>query len=139
MSARELVYARLTELVDELLLHDPLVRAEAPDAVHRMRIASRRLRSNLATYRPVLDREATDPVRDELRWLGQVLGCARDSEVQAVHVERALDELDPELVRGPVRARLQAHAQSNPTCCAANKGEVRRAGRRRARITDALS
>ncbi len=111
MSARELVYTRLTELVDELLLHDPLVRAESPDAVHRMRIASRRLRSNLATYRPVLDREATDPV---------------------------LDELDPELVRGPVRARLQAHAQSAPTCCAANKGEVRRAGRRRARITDAL-
>jgi CHAD domain-containing protein len=43
---------------------------DEPDAVHQMRVATRRLRSALATYRPLLDRERTDPVRQELKWLG---------------------------------------------------------------------
>ena len=110
--ARKVVRARLTEQVDELLLRDPLVRADAPDGVHKMRIATRRLRSNLSTFRPTLDREVTDPLRAELRWLGQVLGAARDSEVQAEHLQCALAELEPELVRGPVHALLHDHAEA---------------------------
>lgn len=67
--------------VSELLAYDPKVRLEEFDAVHKMRVASRRLRSILASARPLLDREHTDPVRDELRWLSEVLGEVRDAEV----------------------------------------------------------
>ena len=35
---------------------------------------TRRLRSDLKTFRPLLDREWANALRDELRWLGQVLG-----------------------------------------------------------------
>ncbi|MYS25306.1 CHAD domain-containing protein, partial [Streptomyces sp. SID4948] len=57
------------------------VRADEPDAVHRMRSTSRRLRSLLRGSRRVLDRERTDPVAGELRWLTGVLAGSRDHEV----------------------------------------------------------
>jgi CHAD domain-containing protein len=72
---------RLTEQAAELRRLDPLVRRDVPDAVHKMRVAMRRLRSALATYRPFVDREVTDPLREELKWIAGVLGEARDTEV----------------------------------------------------------
>lgn len=89
---------RLTGLIDA-------VRADKPDAVHQMRVAVRRLRSLLKTY-PSVFPAAGGPLRDELRWLGSVLGDARDAEVLADHFTAALDALPPELLRGPVRYRL---------------------------------
>jgi CHAD domain-containing protein len=46
-----------------------------------MRVAVRRLRSVLASGRPLLDRAVTDPLQSELRWLAAVLGEVRDAEV----------------------------------------------------------
>ncbi|PPF25538.1 CYTH and CHAD domain-containing protein [Rathayibacter rathayi] len=77
----EAALAAVRSLLRELRAVDPCVRLEADDALHRMRVLTRRLRSVLAASRSVLDRAATDPVRDELRWLGGVLGAARDQEV----------------------------------------------------------
>lgn len=70
---------------------DPRVRLEAEDALHRMRVVTRRLRSVLAASASVLDRASTDPVRDELRWLAGVLGAARDEEVLAARLRGALE------------------------------------------------
>jgi inorganic triphosphatase YgiF len=47
--------AHLREQVDELLMRDRGARADQPDAVHKMRVATRRLRSALASYRPLLE------------------------------------------------------------------------------------
>ena len=63
-----------------------MVRTERPDAVHKLRVAARRLRSITAAVRPVLDRAATDPLRAELKWLGQELSDARDAEVALAHL-----------------------------------------------------
>jgi CHAD domain-containing protein len=95
--------------VEEILRLDPYVRLDAEDAVHQMRVAARRLRSALATFRPVLDRRATDPLRDELRWLGQALGEARDLEVLRERFLARLEGVaarDADLVRGPVAEQL---------------------------------
>ena len=102
-SAHEVVRAHLVRLVRELRTLDPLVRVDAPDAVHQMRVLARRLRSTLATYRPLLDAEVTDPMREELRWVAGVLGDARDAEVLRRRLLRQLDEEPPELVRGTIR------------------------------------
>lgn len=67
--------------VDQLLAYDPRVRLEVPDSVHKMRVAVRRLRSVLASGRPLLDRAVTDPLQPELRWLADLLGEVRDAEV----------------------------------------------------------
>ncbi|MBA2415979.1 MAG: CYTH and CHAD domain-containing protein [Geodermatophilaceae bacterium] len=80
-SAGSVVMRYVMEQVGALRSCDAGVREEAEDAVHQMRVAIRRLRSTLATYRKLFNREVTDPIRDELRWLGNLLGPARDLEV----------------------------------------------------------
>ncbi|MFJ3492401.1 CHAD domain-containing protein [Streptomyces sp. NPDC086091] len=87
---------------------DPDVRRALPDSVHQMRVACRRLRSCLRSYRTLLDREVTEPVRAELKWLGAELGAERDQEVLAERLRAGVDRLPAELVLGPVTARLQA-------------------------------
>ncbi|MFJ1735288.1 CHAD domain-containing protein [Streptomyces sp. NPDC088254] len=101
-------HAYLTEQVRALVDLDPAVRRGLPDSVHRMRVACRRLRSCLRSYRSLVDREVTDPVRADLRWLGVELGAERDQEVLAQRLRDGVDRLPGELVLGPVSARLQA-------------------------------
>ncbi|MER6347337.1 CYTH and CHAD domain-containing protein [Streptomyces sp. NPDC001595] len=107
-SAGEQVLAYLDERVRALVDVDPAVRRELPDAVHTMRTTCRRLRSCLRAYRSVLGRRATDPVRDELKWLAGELGAERDQEVLLERLRSGLRDLPPELVLGPAEARLRA-------------------------------
>jgi len=100
------LHGHLQQQVDQLILRDRDARADAHDGVHRMRVAARRLRSALATYRPLLDRERTDPVRDELKWLGQILGRSRDTEVLRRRLLDLVAAQPPELVLGPVERRV---------------------------------
>jgi CHAD domain-containing protein len=87
---------------------DPQVRRDAPDSVHQMRVTIRRLRSTLKAFPTILDRAGTRQAGAELKWLGAVLGQARDAEVLAGRLQASLADLPPELVMGPVPARLRA-------------------------------
>ncbi|MFD4714180.1 CHAD domain-containing protein [Streptomyces sp. NPDC058430] len=80
-SVGEQVLAYVREQIRVLTALDPAVRRDRPDAVHRMRVACRRLRSCLRSYRSVLDREVTDAIRGDLKWLAGELGAERDQEV----------------------------------------------------------
>ncbi|MFF2142851.1 CHAD domain-containing protein [Kitasatospora sp. NPDC058190] len=80
---------------------DEAVRADEPDAVHRMRVACRRLRSALRTFRRLLAPGTTDGVVADLRWLGAALGRARDREVLAERLATQARELPAEC--GPER------------------------------------
>ena len=108
----DVLMAFLRKQTDELISEDPRARRDEPDGVHRMRVATRRLRSTLATYRPLLDRSRTDPVRAELAWLGAVLGGPRDAEVVRDHLQRQVSLLAPELVQGPVLERIERESAS---------------------------
>ncbi|WP_333767142.1 CYTH and CHAD domain-containing protein [Streptomyces sp. IBSBF 2435] len=105
-TAGEAVMRRLGEQVDLLLSLDGAVRADEPDAVHRMRSTSRRLRNLLRGNGRVLDRERTDPVAAELRRLTRVLGGSRDHEVLAGRLAAQARTLDP-----PARAGLAARVR----------------------------
>jgi CHAD domain-containing protein len=100
-----LVYARAQ--VEALQQADLMLRTDQPDAVHKLRVAARRLRSIFAAFRPVLDRERTEPLRSELKWLGTQLSDARDGEVALEHLREVVAAQPEELVLGPVAARLQ--------------------------------
>ncbi|MDT0342750.1 CYTH and CHAD domain-containing protein [Streptomyces litchfieldiae] len=102
--AEVLAYAR--GQLAALIRLDPAVRRDRHDSVHQMRVATRRLRSCLRSYGRVLDRAATRPVEDELRWLAGELGTARDREVLADRLAARLAELPAELRTGPVARRL---------------------------------
>ena len=90
---QQLIQHRVRDLVRELRARDPLVREGLPEGVHTMRVAIRRLRSMLATGRPFLDRDVTDPLRDELAWLADALGEVRDSEVRRERLDSSIDAL----------------------------------------------
>ncbi|MFF3598464.1 CHAD domain-containing protein [Kitasatospora indigofera] len=83
------VLARLAAQAEVLAALDPAVRADEPDAVHRMRVACRRLRSALQTHRRLFAEGPARELATELKWFGAVLGQARDREVLA---ERLLAE-----------------------------------------------
>jgi CHAD domain-containing protein len=105
--AGQFVLAALRDQLADLQAADVLLRTEQPDAVHQVRVAARRLRSTLAAFRPVLDRDATRPPRDELARLGRELAEARDGEVALTHLRTVVAAEPEELVLGPVAARLQ--------------------------------
>ncbi|WP_058044464.1 CYTH and CHAD domain-containing protein [Streptomyces roseifaciens] len=110
VTAGDHVLAYVRHQADALLAYDTAVRRDAEDSVHQMRVATRRLRSAFRTYRDVLDREVTDPLGTELKWLAEELGADRDREVVAERLKDALGALPGTLVLGPVRARLRIYA-----------------------------
>jgi len=59
-----------------------------------MRVATRQLRAVLRATRPLLVPEWADSLRDELRWLGQLLGPARDLDVQLAYFREESAALD---------------------------------------------
>jgi CHAD domain-containing protein len=80
--ARDVIRSVVAQSVAALLYHDPLVRTSGdPEAVHQARVATRKLRSHLRTFGPLLDPEWTDALRTELGWLATGLGAVRDQEV----------------------------------------------------------
>lgn len=98
-TAGDVVTNAIRRNVGRLLAHDPLVRLRAPvgdddTAVHQMRVACRRLRSDLRTFRPLVEKDWAGGLRDELKWLADALGAARDAEVLRARL-RVTAEADP--------------------------------------------
>lgn len=108
-SAGAVLVDYLSAQVDRLAAEDLRVRRGEPDAVHQLRVASRRARSALQAYRPLLDRERTEPVVEALRELGRDLAPARDAEVLHERITDGLAALEPELLLGPARAQVTRH------------------------------
>lgn len=59
----------------------PAVRDSQSEGVHQLRVAFRRLRSGLKLFRPVIPRTVSAVWVDEIRWLNNFLGPARDWDV----------------------------------------------------------
>lgn len=106
-SAAAVVTAYLGAQVGEILANDPRVRLEEPEAVHNMRSAARRARSALAAYKRLYAAVALRRLRDELKWLGQVLGKPRDAEVMLDRLRDHIDELEPGPAATAVKAQLE--------------------------------
>jgi CHAD domain-containing protein len=108
-SAGEVVLAYLRRQAHALASLEPMVRTGEPDAVHQMRVATRRLRATLRSFGTVVPRPGTEPVAAELKWLSGLLGAARDGEVLPGHLQASLRPVPVELLIGPVLARVQGY------------------------------
>ncbi|MGH7686738.1 MAG: CHAD domain-containing protein, partial [Candidatus Dormibacteria bacterium] len=88
--------------VSKLLLNDAAVRlGDDPEGVHQARVATRRLRSDLRTFLPLLDEEWVTRLREELSALADLLGAVRDTDVLLQRLRRALKTLPgPEALAG---------------------------------------
>jgi CHAD domain-containing protein len=101
-TAGDVVTYAIRRSVGRLLAHDPFVRLREPvgdddTAVHQMRVACRRLRSDLRTFRSLVQAGWASALRDEVKWLADALGAARDAEVlrSRLHVTATADPLCP--------------------------------------------
>ena len=100
--------AYLSEQRDAVRATEGGVRYGDAEAVHDMRVATRRLRSTLRSFRA--DLRPWQPLRDELKWLAAALGDVRDGDVMGERLATAVAAQPPELVVGPVAARLAQRA-----------------------------
>ena len=78
----EVVRAAIAASVSRVLVHDAGVRlGDDPEDVHQARVGTRRLRSDLRTFRPLLALDWAEGLRHELRWAAAALGAVRDADV----------------------------------------------------------
>jgi len=105
------LHRAVAEQVEQLLVWDRAVRADAYDAVHQMRVATRKIRSLLRESQDSFGLTDSAEVLSELRELAGILGVARDAEVLAQRYEQHLNQLAPDLVRGPIWERLVKGSQ----------------------------
>src|SRR5262245_5062960 len=84
--------AALTYLDTLMAEMDGVRQAEDRECVHRMRVASRRLRSVLPLFATALSRRTCMRWRKQLRRLTRALGAARDTDVQIACVQQFMHD-----------------------------------------------
>jgi len=92
--AATLVRNALMSSVEQLLRHDALLRLHAdPEIVHKARVATRRLRSDLRSLMPLLDETWARSLRSRIKWLADELGSVRDADVLLSRLRRDASQL----------------------------------------------
>ncbi|MCY7403689.1 MAG: CYTH and CHAD domain-containing protein [Cryobacterium sp.] len=111
--AGNVLLASLSDQINVIRREDLQIRQHTAGSVHAMRVATRRMRSVLATYRSLVDPTVVHHLRTELGWLAAVLGGSRDEEVLQRRLAGLLDREPPALLLGPIRERLETRSETN--------------------------
>jgi CHAD domain-containing protein len=90
----------------DVLVRGDIALRRGQDAIHETRVATRRYRSVLRELGDLFDAARAAALDAELRWYADALGAVRDRHVLREHLDRQLADLPPELVLGPVAARI---------------------------------
>jgi inorganic triphosphatase YgiF len=104
---RRVIAAQLEQLRE----NDPGTRlGRDPEALHDMRVAIRRMRAALRVFQGGAATRVRAQLRNELRWLGRVLGAVRDLDVQLENLERHGSALPGTYRKGlePFRRHLES-------------------------------
>lgn len=90
----ELIGGTIGVAATRLVRHESGVRAGGEiEDVHQVRVATRRLRADLSTFRRVLDPTWVDQLRADLRWLAALAGPVRDADVLYLRLTTPVDGL----------------------------------------------
>jgi CHAD domain-containing protein len=96
-TVRDVVQRAIAVSTIRLVEAEPIARAgDDHEGVHDARVAVRRLRSDLRTFRPILDAQAEE-LRMELEWLADVIGPLREMDVLRRRIRRRIDDTGDEL------------------------------------------
>ncbi len=82
LAARRMLATHLARFAEEA----PGARAGDVEAVHQLRVATRRLRATLQLFTPTLPAATVGAVNEGLSWLGRGIGSVRDLDVLALAV-----------------------------------------------------
>lgn len=118
-TAGGVVRRAIASSVARLIEHDAVVRLDTdPEGVHQARVATRRLRSDLRTFRPLVDAKWAGALRGELGWLAGILGEVRDGDVLLDRLRSRIARLPEHHDRGAAlvvstleASRTEAHAE----------------------------
>ncbi len=81
-SVETVLHAILEHCLDHLKDNERgTLQSDHPEGVHQMRVAMRRMRSALRTFRSVLPPDQYDRITDEVKWLTKSLADTRDLDV----------------------------------------------------------
>jgi len=72
-----------------MIANDPGTRLGSEEAVHQMRVAARRMRSDLRTFHPLVDEAWARSLETELKWIADRLGEVRDLDVMQMRLRKA--------------------------------------------------
>ncbi len=113
-------HKRLAGLVDEYLqaqyraiFEGDLALRREVNAVHRTRVAVRRLRSTVRTFGKLFEPAAAEALEAELVWIAGVLGAVRDLDILKDRLNTAVASLPGEFVLGPVESRLESRLSAD--------------------------
>ena len=101
----DLVTTYVAAQCEVLASNDVGMRTGRP-AVHKTRVAARRLRSTLRIFGDVFDTPPAEELDSELKWYADVLGQVRDRDILSSRLDKQIADLPPEQVRGPVEAEV---------------------------------
>ncbi len=110
-TAADTVRRAIAGSVVRLIRYDAGVRLDRdPEDLHQARVATRRLRSDLRTFRTLVEPAWATGLRDELGWLGGAFGAVRDRDVLLERMRWRLDGLTEVSRRraGGILSTLQA-------------------------------
>jgi CHAD domain-containing protein len=106
LSAGDVVGAYIAEQHRMIAAGDLALRRDDDSVIHRTRVATRRLRSALGVFGSLYDNDRAVWLDGELRWYAALLGEVRDRQVLRNRLDVMIDEIDPALLLGPVRTRV---------------------------------
>jgi CHAD domain-containing protein len=112
-SAGAVLVDYISRQVDAVVAGHFAILEDADDAVHRTRVACRRMRSTLRTFADCFDAEQAAAFEEELRWYAGVLGGVRDAEVLRSRLLAAINELPDDLVVGPIAEHVDERLRSD--------------------------
>jgi CHAD domain-containing protein len=97
--AAELIRSAFKAAIARMQAADPDARRGEPEGVHRLRAATRRLRSELKAVSDLVDRQRGEHLEQELKWLAGSLGSVRDLDILCLRLQAAAS---PEKANGHI-------------------------------------
>lgn len=98
--AADVAWSMLHDLTQEMLTYRKPALEWDVEAVHDMRVASRRLRTLIEVFQPCFPAPALRRLNKATQRVAQALGAVRDADVALEHLEARLREAEPELSPG---------------------------------------
>lgn len=102
--AAEVLRARFDEVAD---LRDSALDFSDIEGVHNMRVATRRLRSALHDFMPLMSERPSKRLRKDLKRIADALGAVRDQDVAIVALEELQTQAETRLIKGGIEKILK--------------------------------
>ena len=88
----DVVAASIADALMRIVRHDPQARLGQPEGVHQIRVAMRRLRSDLRTLGDAVDPQWREEMEPRLRAVADAAADARDADVMSQRMRGELDD-----------------------------------------------